>query len=437
MAFLQERNGSYRILFFYHGKLHSFTVGKVEKDEAEAKARQVDYLLMRLKQKLVAVPDGTDIVSFVEHDGTPPEAVPTLPATRQVVTVRHLKDRYLDTHGNGTIESNSLDTCRLHLSHFCRVLGDAFPLGELGLADLQGYVNRRAGEKVAPVTIRKEMATVRAAWNWGEPMGLTEGRFPNRGRRYPKADEKPPFMTMAELERHLAGGGNPEALWDCLYLTLPETRQLLEHVAAKGGPPWLYPMVAFAAYTGARRSEIIRVQRADVDLVGKVVVIREKKRSKAERTMRRVPLKAPLRTILEAWLATHPGGQYLFAQAGELSRSKKRSRSTGHQWGEDRATSLKGRKATIRKRENVPPPQAITRNEAHDHLKRVLRGGKWEVVRGWHTLRHSFISACASKGVDQRLVQEWAGHMDEKTSRRYRHLYPSVQQDAMDGVFGV
>jgi site-specific recombinase XerD len=56
-------------------------------------------------------------------------------------------------------------------------------------------------------------------------------------------------------------------------------------------------------------------------------------------------------------------------------------------------------------------------------------------MRGLHTLRHSFISACASKGVDQRLVQEWAGHMNEATSKRYRHLYPSTQQEAIRGVF--
>ena len=56
-------------------------------------------------------------------------------------------------------------------------------------------------------------------------------------------------------------------------------------------------------------------------------------------------------------------------------------------------------------------------------------------IRGLHCLRHSFISACASKGVDQRLVQEWAGHMNEATSNRYRHLYPSTQQEAISRVF--
>src|SRR5215471_8125717 len=122
MASLQERNGSYRILFCHHGKLRTFTIGKVEKDEAENKARQVDYLLMRLKQRLIVLPEGTDIVTFIEHDGKPLGIGPTLPASpRQAVTIGILKDRYLATHANGTIEVSSLDTCRLHLGHFARV----------------------------------------------------------------------------------------------------------------------------------------------------------------------------------------------------------------------------------------------------------------------------------------------------------------------------
>src|SRR5271155_4482395 len=228
MASLQERNGSYRILFCHHGKLHTFTIGKVEKDEAKNKARQVDYLLMRLKQRLIVLPDGTDIVTFIAHDGNPPDAGPTLPnAPRQAVTLGHMKDRYLTTHSNGTIEANSLDTCKLHLNHFVRVLGEGFPLGELSLAKMQEYVNLRAKAKISPMTIRMEIATLRAAWNWGEPRGLTEGKFPNRGLRYPKTDAKLPFMNYDEIERQLASGGDPAILWECLYLQANELAELL------------------------------------------------------------------------------------------------------------------------------------------------------------------------------------------------------------------
>jgi integrase len=435
MASLQERNGSYRILFCHHGKLHAFTIGKVKPDEAANKARQVDYLLMRLKQRLLVLPEGTDIVTFVEHDGKPPDIGPTLAdAPRQAVALGHLKDRYLTTHANGTIEANSLDTCRLHLGHFARVLGDGFPLGELSLAKMQEYVNLRAKAKISPVTIRKEIATLRASWNWGEPMGLTSGKFPNRGLRYPKADEKPPFMTMAEIERQIAAGGDPDTLWETLYLQADELAELLKHVKAKAPHPWIYPLFCFAAHTGARRSEILRALVADVDFTGNTVLVREKKRSRSQRTTRRVPLTPFVKKVLRDWLTVHPGGPALFCQGGTIARSKKRSRTTGHQSGKKRPTSLNGRIATVKNRPQ-PAQSALTRNELHDHFKRVLAGTKWERMRGLHTLRHSFISACASKGVDQRLVQEWAGHMNEATSKRYRHLYPSTQQEAIKNVF--
>jgi hypothetical protein len=43
MAALQQRNGSFRILFRHHGKQYAFTLGAVAEDEAETKRDQVDY----------------------------------------------------------------------------------------------------------------------------------------------------------------------------------------------------------------------------------------------------------------------------------------------------------------------------------------------------------------------------------------------------------
>jgi integrase len=409
MASLQERNGSYRILFCYHGKLHAFTIGKVEKSEAENKARQVDYLLMRLKQRLIALPEGTDIVTFVEFDGEPPMTPAGAPLNpREAVTLSQLKDRYLVTHGNGTIEANSLDTCKLHLSHVCRILGDGFLLPELSLSELQNYVNRRTKAGISPVTVRKEIASFRAAWNWGGPMNLTNGTFPNRGLRYPKADEKPPFMTWAEIKRAISHGGNAGELWDCLYLLPDELAQLLEYVKQNADHGWIYPMFCMAAYTGARRSEMLRAKVTDVDLHGRTILIHEKKRTKTQRTTRRVPMSPQLAEVLKNWLANHPGGEWLFCQEVKVLRSKTKRTA----------------------------PTPITRNESSHHLKNTLDAGKWKVLRGWHTLRHSFISACASKGVDQRLIDEWSGHSTEEQRKRYRHLFPDVQRNAMQSVFG-
>src|SRR5690348_7546938 len=72
MAGLQQRSGSYRVIFRYHGKQHTLHLGEVSKKEAEAKSAQVDYLLLRLKQRLIEVPAGIGIVDFVQYDGKPP-----------------------------------------------------------------------------------------------------------------------------------------------------------------------------------------------------------------------------------------------------------------------------------------------------------------------------------------------------------------------------
>jgi integrase len=197
---------------------------------------------------------------------------------------------------------------------------------------------------------------------------------------------------------------------------------------------WLHPLLCFAAYTGTRRSEILRVQVSDVDFAGGTVLIREKKRSRMQRTTRRVPVTGHLAEALREYLSGHPGGSALFAQGGVVERSKKRSATTGHQDEKVRPSGLKARLSTVKARGTVAAAP-VTRDEVHDHFRRTLAGTKWEVVRGLHALRHSFISACASKGVDQRLIDEWSGHSTEEQRKRYRHLFPSVQKAALEGVF--
>lgn len=442
MASLQKKGRGWYCQFLYRGKRHTFAVGAVTEAEAKSKADQVDYLLMRLAQGLIDRPVAVDIVEFVRRDGKLDLAKSEASAPAAHLTLSALRDRYLLTHGNGTLEERTLVGIRLHFRHLAAALGDSFPIGNLALADLQNYVDRRARAKgrrgrLAPATIRKEIVTLRTTWNWGVRMGLVSGRFPYAGLRYPKSDARPPFQTRAEIERQAHGLPAKEQaeLWDALYLRVPEVEALLAHVRERATHPWIYPLLATAAYTGARRSELLRMRVADVDLAGGVLTVREKKRSHTERTTRRVPLSPILAAILSSWIAVHPGGPWLFSQAGEVRRSKKRSASTGHQSGEGRAKTLAGRNETVRNRAGVAVA-AVTGDEATDHFKRVLTDSPWSVVRGYHTLRHSFISACASHGVDQRLIQEWVGHLTAEVHKRYMHLYPSVQAEAIRGVFG-
>ncbi|WP_165245498.1 tyrosine-type recombinase/integrase [Paludisphaera soli] len=441
MASLQERDGRWQCQFLYRGKRRTFALGRVTEAEAKAKADQVDYLLMRVGQGLIALPPGVDVVAFVKHDGSVPKA-DHAPPERDEPTLADLRDRYLETHGNGTLEANTLRGVRRHFKHLTSALGERFPIRKLTLLELQGYVDRRSkakgrrGQPLNPATIKKEIVTLRTAWNWGVRMKIVSGRYPYEGLRYPKTDEKPPFQNRDEILRQLPGlsAAKADELWESLYLTLPEIERLLAYVESHAAHLWIHPLVAAAAHTGARKGELLKMRVGDVDLVAGTISIQERKRAHGRRTTRRVPLSTALAAILRGWLAVHPGGTQLFAHAEEVRGSKKRSPTTGHLW-KDRPGPMGERLAGVRGRER-PGILPLTEFEVHHHVKRTLKGSEWEVVRGLHCLRHSFISAMASKGVDQRIIDEVVGHQSEEQRRRYRHLYPATIREAVRGVFG-
>ncbi len=443
MAALQYRNETYRVIFRYQGKQQSFTIGKVSSGEAATKCAQVDYLLMRLRQNLAVLPAGMDIVEYVQFDGQKPPVEDPLPAPAKL-TLQALQQQYLATHEN-SLEASTLATLQIHFRHFARHFGDSFPIADLTLADLQGYVDGRMkphgkkARKVSATTIKKEIVSLRTAWNWAARMDLVSGRFPNEGLRYPKTTEKPPFQTLAEIERQINAGGLSEAqqaeLYDSLYLQIGEISELLRHVEAHAAHGFIYSMFCLAAHTGARRSELLRLKVADVDLEGQILTIHERKRVKGRETTRRVPMSEFLVEVMQEWLSHHPGGSWLFCHETIVNRSRKRSSTTGHLGQKKRSTKATQRQAGVHQRKTgtLTP---LTKDEAHDHFKRTLSNSQWNVLKGWHVLRHSFVSACANRGIDQRLVETWAGHMSQEMSRRYSHMYPSTQREALSAIFG-
>ena len=356
-------------------------------------------------------------MTFLLSDGKLDGVQTVRPILPPAFTLREVVDRYLATLSNGTVEANTLATLRMHLHHVLRKFGDDFAIEGLKTPALQDYVNtrvRRKGKKkipLSPATLRKEISSFRACWNWAVNTGLITGAFPNRGIRFPKSQEKPPFQTWETIECIIARGGMSDAqqkgLWDAVFLGLAEINQFLEHVKENAAHPWIHPMVFTAAHTGMRRSELLRLRLEDLDFSSKTVLVHEKKRVKGVLTTRRVPLSPQLERILRDWLAQHPGGPVLFCQASEVERSKKKR----------------------------VEPTPITRDEAHDHFQRTLAESKWKVLKGWHVLRHSFASNLAAKGIDQRIIDDFMGHQTDEQRRRYRHLFPNQQRDAICTVF--
>jgi integrase len=315
-------------------------------------------------------------------------------------------------------EGNTAYTEDIHIRHLLRLLGERTALPDVP-GKLQAYVTARAKEEthqggtVSRVTIKKELGTLTSLWNrWGANNGLVTGTLSLRNLEYPKKADKAPFQTWDQIKRRIDYGQFTEEeqaeLWDALYLTVPQVEELLGYVKTAGclvrpnRPrrtfPWVYPMFAFCAYTGARRSEMLRSRVEDLDFEGDEVRVREKKKDRTKReTFRHVPMVPELKEVLRAWLEAHPDGPYTFSKnAGE----------------------------------------PLTEQMATHYLRWTLAGSKWAVVRGWHVLRHSLISNMVSRGVPERVLMEVAGHLNAETSRRYQHLLPSTVRDAFRLVFG-
>lgn len=405
MASIELRNQTYSIIFRFGGRKFSRSLKTGDKKQALARLVRLEENLRLVEAGRLEIPTGADVPTFLLSDGKIDR-----PFTLKSFSLIELCEQFSDAIPKGSLEDSTQQTLFVHMRHLRRIFGDAFQVQKLAMSELQDYVKVRSaepglrGQNVDASTISKELGTFRSMWNWALDALLLKGEFPRKGVRLPKVKEHPPFQTWDEIEPQLVGLDSNEQrlLWDCLYLRLEEIEELLVHVKKTARHPFIYPMVVTAAHTGARRSELMRSQVADIQK--DLLVIRERKRKQRQESTRRVPLSSKLEEALADWLKIHPGGKFAFCQGST--------------------------------RKGVQSPEQVSRNAAQCHLKRTLAGSRWEVIRGWHCFRHSFISNLASRGVDQRLIDEFVGHTSEEVKRRYRHLLPDVKQQAIRSVLG-
>jgi integrase len=255
---------------------------------------------------------------------------------------------------------------------------------------IQDYVKARSVEGRKPYTIKKELKTLRMAWRWAINWGgfnVSQIGWEIKDLSFPRENGKPPFQTFDQITAKIGRGGiapeKQKELWDSLFLRSEEIAELLQTVAKTD--PLTHALVAFAALTGARRSELMRSQIEDIDLKQRSITIREKKRTRGD-SYRTVDMHPILERLLSDHLANHPGGQFTFCNADLFP---------------------------------------LTKDQFNDRFKRAVRNHeKFKRLKGWHVLRHSFISVLCQKGVDQRIISLYVGHQTKEMEERYRHLIP-------------
>lgn len=416
MAYLREdkRTGNWFVCYRFGGNQFSRSCGTNLRKDADIVRVRIDDAIVLVRTGRLAVPTNADIGDWLFRGGKAPD--PRLVNGQQTALLSQLglavvcRDYLLDQAKKA---ENTIAGEKIHIRHLQKFFGKKRKLETIQLADLKRYFQSRQNRKyrgrpIGGTTIKKELATFRQIWVWAQRNGLVQQACPLLGPdgrwevRIPKSAERIKFQTWRQIERRIGrrdmSDDEQRPLWASLFLDQNQVSELLTFVEAANAAPFVYPMFAFAAYTGARRSEICRSEIDDFDFDESLIQIRERKRRKdLASTTRFVPMHPNLRAIMTDWFDRHPGGSATLSSGAE-----------GHL------------------------PVGVTPNIASKQFRAALKGSKWQVVRGFHVLRHSFGSNLARTGkVSSEEIGKWMGHSTDEMRELYQHLFP---QDGVDKI---
>lgn len=403
MAWLEQRGDKFRIAFRFRGEKFRVNLKATGEKEANGCLARLEENLRLVERGRLDIPPGADLGLFLISDGKLGKPVELVRAVRLSQLFHIYKTEF--TPGAKEVVTRAMED--IHMKHLSRIIGGQTFLATVTAAVVQKFVNERSreqfnGNPVKATTVRKAVATFRFVWNWAYRQGHVPTKFPEVELVFSKEKQPEPFRTYDQIKSILARGSldkrQEQELWAGLFLNPSEIDEVLEHVRRKARTCYLYPLLVGAAYTGARRSELLRARVEDFDFDTKLVRLREKKRNRGRDTFRTVDMTPFLENVMRKYFSEdHPGGVYAFC-------SKKNEMLTDGQTWKAFLTGMKG--------------------------------SKFHVLRGYHAFRHSFASNLAAAGVDQRVIDELMGHTTVEMQKRYRHLFPEQRRAAVLRVFG-
>ena len=239
------------------------------------------------------------------------------------------------------------------------------PLSQIGVKEVQEFKAKRSaqvrgtGEKARPLataTVNRSLAVLKSMFNKAIDWGNAKENPVRRVKLLKEQNKREYFLSEEEAGRLLAAA-----------------------------PEKVRPIVVAALHTGARRSELLRLNWEDVDFRSKTIHFRDTKNG----TDRAVPMDETLEALLKTQTSRLNGEAVFSGESGRLSAKELRN-------GFDkavRAASLTG-----------------------------LR---------FHDLRHSYASFLVRAGVPLNTVRELLGHRSLEMTLRYSHLSPDHKREAV------
>lgn len=243
---------------------------------------------------------------------------------------------------------------------------------------IRGFLAHLAEQEYSPATMARKIATLRSFYKWMMKRGIVDAnpmqliRTPKQPKRLPKA------ITVDQIERLLAAPDDHTLLGS-------RDRAILETLYS----------------TGIRVSELVGINRGDLDETGEAIIIRGKGRKE-----RIVPLGSHALAALRHYITI------LDAEAIRTGGSV-----------EDKSPLF------VNKHGGRLSTRSVRRK-----VSKYLREAGLDPTISPHTLRHSFATHLLDNGADLRSVQELLGHQSLSTTQIYTHLTTKRLREAYDNA---
>jgi integrase/recombinase XerC len=241
---------------------------------------------------------------------------------------------------------------------------------------VRAFLARLDEHQYSSATMARKIATLRSFYRWMDKTGIIASnpmlliRTPRQNKRLPKA------IDVSQVEQLLAAPDDSDLLG-------ARDRAILETLYS----------------TGIRVSELVGINRADIDEAGQAMIVRGK--GKKERI---VPLGSHALIALRHYI--------------QMLNNDPRSAEGAHD----------GEAALFI---NKHGGRLSTRSVRRKVSKYLAKAGLDPDISP-HTLRHSFATHLLDNGADLRSVQELLGHQSLSTTQVYTHLSTQRMRDAYD-----